>query len=58
LVSNVASGGTLPTSLTVWNDLLYALNAGDSGNITGFVISATCRIIRRGSARRNGLTLF
>ena len=39
LISRVASGGTLPTSLTVYDDLLYVLNAGGSGNITGFVIS-------------------
>ena len=40
LISRVASGGTLPTSLAVYDDLLYVLNAGDSGNITGFVISS------------------
>jgi 6-phosphogluconolactonase (cycloisomerase 2 family) len=38
LVHRVPSGGTLPTSLTVFDDLLYVLNAGDSGNITGFKI--------------------
>lgn len=36
LVSTVPSGGTLPTSLTVFGELLYVLNAGESGNITGF----------------------
>jgi 6-phosphogluconolactonase len=39
LTDKVASGGTLPTSLTVDHDLLYVLNAGGSGNITGFVIN-------------------
>jgi 6-phosphogluconolactonase len=39
LVNRVPSGGTLPTSLTVFDDLLYVLNAGGSGNITGFGIS-------------------
>lgn len=34
--SMVASGGTLPISLTISGDLVYALNAGGSGNITGF----------------------
>jgi 6-phosphogluconolactonase (cycloisomerase 2 family) len=38
LIDKVASGGTLPTSLTVDHDLLYVLNAGGSGNITGFTI--------------------
>jgi 6-phosphogluconolactonase len=38
LISQVPSGGTLPTSLTVNHDLLYVLNAGGSGNISGFSI--------------------
>jgi 6-phosphogluconolactonase len=32
------SGGTLPTSLTVHEDLLYVLNAGGSGSIVGFSV--------------------
>jgi 6-phosphogluconolactonase (cycloisomerase 2 family) len=39
-VDKVASGGVLPISLTVHHDLLYVLNAGGSGNITGFVVAA------------------
>ncbi len=38
LVDVVDSGGVMPTSLTVNGRLLYVLNAGDSGNITGFII--------------------
>jgi 6-phosphogluconolactonase len=38
LVDRVSSGGTVPTSLTLYKDLLYVLNAGGSGNITGFVL--------------------
>jgi len=38
LVGTVPSGGTTPTSLTVYKKLLYVLNAGGSGNITGFTI--------------------
>jgi len=38
LVDRAPSGGTLPTSLTVHGDLLYVLNAGSSGHITGFTI--------------------
>lgn len=36
LTDKVASGGVRPTSLTVRKNLLYVLNAGDPGNITGF----------------------
>jgi 6-phosphogluconolactonase (cycloisomerase 2 family) len=36
LVDHVASGGIFPISLTVNGDLLYVLNAGGTGNITGF----------------------
>ncbi|MEP6495810.1 MAG: beta-propeller fold lactonase family protein [bacterium] len=38
-VSTVSSGGTTPISLTVKNHLLYVLNAGGSGNITGFIVT-------------------
>lgn len=36
LTDKVASGGMRPTSLTVRKNILYVLNAGESGNITGF----------------------
>ena len=36
LVDRVSSGGTMPISLTAHDQLLYVLNAGDTGNITGF----------------------
>lgn len=38
LVDVEPSGGVRPVSLTIWGNLLYALNAGDSGNIAGFQI--------------------
>lgn len=38
LVDVEPSGGILPVSLTVNGNLLYALNAGDSGDIAGFWI--------------------
>jgi 6-phosphogluconolactonase len=38
LVDKVSSGGMTPTSLTLYKDLLYVLNAGGSGNITGFTV--------------------
>ena len=36
VIARVPSGGLEPISLTVNDDLLYVLNAGDPGNITGF----------------------
>jgi 6-phosphogluconolactonase (cycloisomerase 2 family) len=38
LVDVAASGGTLPVSVTAYKDWLYVLNAGGSGNISGFVV--------------------
>jgi len=39
LVDRVASGGERPISLAFDRGLLYVLNAGDPGNITGFTLS-------------------
>lgn len=38
LTQRIASGGTQPISLTVHGTLLYVLNAGGSGNISGFAL--------------------
>jgi 6-phosphogluconolactonase (cycloisomerase 2 family) len=38
LADTVLSGGDMPISLTVHGNLLYVLNAGGSGNITGFTV--------------------
>jgi 6-phosphogluconolactonase (cycloisomerase 2 family) len=38
-VGHVSSGGLRPISLTVHNDLLFVLNAGGDGNITGFIVN-------------------
>jgi 6-phosphogluconolactonase (cycloisomerase 2 family) len=40
-VNTVASGGTLPISLTTHGSLLYVLNAGGTENITGFSFGST-----------------
>ncbi|MEZ4519824.1 MAG: beta-propeller fold lactonase family protein [Chloroflexota bacterium] len=40
LIDTVPSGGEKPVSLTVHGQLLYVLNAGGSGNITGFRINS------------------
>jgi 6-phosphogluconolactonase len=39
LVDTVTSGGDQPISLTVHDGLLYVLNAGGAGNISGFTVS-------------------
>ncbi len=39
LVDNIASGGPFPTSLAVFQDLVYVLNAGDPPNISGFTLN-------------------
>jgi 6-phosphogluconolactonase len=36
LTDRVASGGSLPISVTYYKDLVYVLNAGGAGNISGF----------------------
>ena len=52
LVNTVASGGTLPISLTTLGNLVYVLNAGGTGNITGFSIGATGALtVLAGSSR-------
>jgi len=38
LLSRTASGGTQPISVTVHRNVVYVLNAGGAGNITGFTI--------------------
>lgn len=38
-VDKVSSRGTMPISVTAHNDLLYVLNAGGTGNISGFRIA-------------------
>jgi len=40
-ISTVASGGTLPISVTVHDNILYVLNAGGTENITGFSVDAS-----------------
>jgi len=44
LRDTVASGGTLPVSITIHRDIVYVLNAGGSGNITGFHLSHNGRL--------------
>ncbi len=39
LLDRAASGGLMPVSVTVHEHMLYVLNAGGAGNITGFKVS-------------------
>src|SRR3989475_5226742 len=41
LASRTASGGTLPISLTVHGNVLYVLNSGGDGSISGFTVGTT-----------------
>ena len=41
LASRTASGGTLPISLTVHGNVLYVLNAGGTGNISGLAVGTS-----------------
>jgi 6-phosphogluconolactonase (cycloisomerase 2 family) len=38
--STVPSGGTTPISVTVYGNLVYVVNAGGTGNISGFTLDA------------------
>jgi len=52
LTSRVGSGGTRPISLTVHGSLLYVLNGGGDGNISGFTVGADGVLAAiRGSSR-------
>ncbi|MEP7319598.1 MAG: beta-propeller fold lactonase family protein [Panacibacter sp.] len=39
LLSTVSSGGTQPVSITQYGDIVYVLNSGGDGNISGFSFS-------------------
>jgi 6-phosphogluconolactonase len=39
LADRIASGGTTPISVTISGNLLYTVNAGGTGNISGFTIA-------------------
>ncbi|MEZ4866048.1 MAG: beta-propeller fold lactonase family protein [Caldilineaceae bacterium] len=53
LTDKVASGGDLPTSLTVRRGLVYVLNAGDPGNITGFKLNRAGKLTPLANSTRN-----
>lgn len=56
LADVVDSGGDFPTSLAVYDDLLYVLNAGGDGNIAGFDVGSRGELVPiEGSIRALGL---
>jgi 6-phosphogluconolactonase len=52
LVDTVASGGTMPTSLTARAGLIYVLNAAAPNNVTGFRVSPRGRLIQIAGSTR------
>jgi 6-phosphogluconolactonase len=52
LVDIIPSGGDRPISLTVHGGVLYALNAGGTGNITGFKVARTGELSILGGSTR------
>jgi len=53
LASKVASGGLLPVSMTLHDDVLYVLNGGGSGNISGFNVGEHGELIPLAGSTRN-----
>jgi 6-phosphogluconolactonase len=53
LTDKVASGGVRPTSLTVRKNLLFVLNAGDPGSITGFKLNSAGKLTPLADSTRN-----
>jgi 6-phosphogluconolactonase (cycloisomerase 2 family) len=45
LTDTVSSGGTLPTSLTAHDGLVYVLNAGGVGSISGFRLNGNGKLV-------------
>jgi 6-phosphogluconolactonase (cycloisomerase 2 family) len=56
-LQTVASGGVFPVSVSAGHDQLYVLNAGGSGNVTGYRINGSGRLTALpGASRDLGLT--
>src|SRR6516165_9769932 len=54
LLNTVSSGGTTPVSLTVRDNLVYAVNAGGTPNISGFTIEpATNHLVPLAGSAQN-----
>ncbi len=48
----IASGGDRPISVTIHDDLVYGLNAGGAGNISGFIVSTDGTLAPLGGSTR------
>ncbi|MBI1224824.1 MAG: beta-propeller fold lactonase family protein [Bacteroidetes bacterium] len=46
MISKIASGGETPVSITANNGLIYVLNSGGTGNVTGFGFNQQGQIIQ------------
>lgn len=53
LVDTVASGGSSPTALAHIGDLLYVLNSGGNGNVSGFRVNPNGHLQRIEDSARN-----
>lgn len=53
LVDTVASAGSSPTALTQFGNLLYVLNSGGNGNVSGFRVSPNGHLQRIENSTRN-----
>lgn len=53
LIDKVASGGAWPISVTSYKNLVYVLNAGGSGNITGFTLNKKGQLTPIANSTRN-----
>jgi 6-phosphogluconolactonase (cycloisomerase 2 family) len=56
LIQEISSGGRFPVSIAIHRSLLYVLNAGDDGNVTGFRIRPDGLRPLSGSTRSLGLS--
>lgn len=52
LVQKLSSGGEMPISVTLHDELLYVLNAGGAGNIAGFYVGDERRVHAIPNSRR------
>ncbi|MGI9278585.1 MAG: lactonase family protein [Endozoicomonas sp.] len=51
-VGKVSSGGAFPVSIANNRDLLYVLNSGGEGNISGFSVSRSCQLSKLEGSER------
>ncbi len=53
LLNRIGSGGMTPISITVYNSLVYVLNAGGTGNITGFAFNQQGQLFQLPNSTRD-----